>query len=108
MEGDVVTTPISIKLTEEERTALERQSRALSAPYRAVVRAKVILLLAAGKTVSAVAREVGRQRKHVRKWALRFERKRLRGLEDAARSGRPARFSPRSRVAPGEAGVRAA
>ena len=104
----MVTTPIRILLTDEERSALERMSRALSAPHRAVVRAKAILLLAAGQTVSAVSREVGRERRHVRKWAVRFQKKRLKGLEDLPRSGRPARFSPSGGDAPGEAGVRAA
>ena len=59
-----------------------------------MIRARTILLLATGKPLSAVAREVGRQRRIVRKWAVRFVRKRLPGLEDAPRSGRPPRFSP--------------
>jgi predicted transcriptional regulator len=101
-------TPICIELTAEERAELECRSRALRAPHRAVVRAKAILLLAAGQTVSSVAREVGRERRHVRKWASRFERKRLQGLEDAPHSGRPARFSPRGGDTLGQAGLRAA
>ncbi|MGQ0505116.1 MAG: helix-turn-helix domain-containing protein [Myxococcaceae bacterium] len=32
----------------------------------------------------------------MRKWGARFERKRVGGLDDAARSGRPPRFSPSS------------
>jgi hypothetical protein len=42
------------------------------------------------------------------KWGVRFRKKRLRGLLDLHRSGRPPRFSPRGGRAPGEAGVRAA
>jgi hypothetical protein len=104
----VKTSPIRMALTDEEKAELERLSRALTAPHRVVVRAKIILKLAAGESLSAVSRTVGRRRRHVQKWAKRFERKRLKGLEDRARSGRPARFSPRGRRAPGEAGVRAA
>jgi transposase-like protein len=99
-------TPICIELTEDERIDLRHMARAHCLPHRAVVRAQAILALADGKTVSAVARQVGRQRRIVRKWAERFVRKRLRGLEDAARSGRPARFSPSGRDAPDQARLR--
>jgi hypothetical protein len=101
-------TDLRIELTEDERHELERLDRSLTAPHRAVVRARTILLLAAGLSVSAVAREVGRGRRIVRKWGVRFHKKRLGGLLDLHRSGRPPRFSPRSRRASGEAGVRAA
>jgi hypothetical protein len=101
-------TPIHIELTDEERIELERMARGQALPHRTVVRAQVILAFADRKPVSAIARQVGRQRRIVRKWAERFVRKRLRGLNDAPRSGRPARFSPSRRAAPGEAGLRAA
>ena len=101
-------TPIEIVLTVEEKATLEEAARATSAPHREVVRAKLILLLATGETLSAVSRRVGLRRRIVQKWASRFVRKRLPGLEDGPRSGRPARFSPSGRAAPGEAGVRTA
>ena len=101
-------TSICIERTDDEREELERRSRALLAPHREVVRAKVILLLAAGQTIPSIAREVGRGRRHVQKWGERFQKKRLRGLEEGKRSGRPARFSPRSGSASGEARMRAA
>jgi winged helix-turn helix protein len=101
-------TDLEIELNEQERQELERLDRSLTASHRAVIRARTILRLAAGMPVSAVAREVGRGRRIVRKWGVRFHKKRLRGLLDLHRSGRPPRFSPRGRHAPGEAGVRAA
>jgi transposase len=73
-----------------------------------VMRAQIILALVDGGTIGGTARHFGRQRRIVRKWAERFIRKRLRGLEDAARSGRPARFPPGDRDALGEARLRAA
>jgi hypothetical protein len=100
--------PIRIELTSAERSELERIARAHSLPHRAVVRAKVVLHLADGQSIGRVAREVGLQRRIVRKWAERFVKKRLRGLDDAARSGRPARFSPGDRNATGEARLRTA
>jgi Winged helix-turn helix len=101
-------TDLRIKLNEEERQELERLGRSQVAPHRAVVRAQTILLLAAGTPVSAVARQVGRGRRIVRKWGVRFQRKRVDGLLDLDRSGRPPRFSPGGRGVPREAGVRAA
>lgn len=98
---------IQITLSDAERDTLERRARGLVLPHREVVRAKIILLLAAGGTPSAVAHEVGCGRRIVHKWGERFIRKRLDGLVDDERSGRPARFSPRSRSSPGQAGLRA-
>ena len=57
---------------------------------------------------NATARRVGLRRRIVHKWGERFVRKRLRGLDDAPRSGRPPRFSPSGRAALGQARVRAA
>jgi hypothetical protein len=101
-------TPIQIVLSDVERCELEHRARSHCAPHREVVRATVILLLAEGRTVSAVGREVGMERRIVRKWADRFRYRRLLGLEDQPRSGRPPRFSPRSGGPSGEARVRAA
>jgi transposase len=59
------------------------------------MRARAVLLGAAGESVSDIARRVGRDRKWVRHWLTRFARERLVGLQDAPRSGRPPKFSPR-------------
>ena len=98
-------TPIRIELTNDEREILEQVARAHAMPHRDVVRAQTVLLLAKGVSVSEVGRQVGRARRIVCKWADRFTRKRLRGLEDAPRSGRPPRFSPDRSNASGEARV---
>jgi hypothetical protein len=65
--------PIRIELTSDERDELERIARAHSLPHRAVVRAQVVLRLAEGQSIGGVAREVGLQRRIVRKWAERFD-----------------------------------
>jgi hypothetical protein len=54
---------IRVELRDGERTELERITRAHSLPHRAVVRAKVVLLLADGRSIGGVAREVGLQRR---------------------------------------------
>jgi len=66
---------IHIKLTNEERFEPERRARSLTAPHRIVVRAKVILMLAEGQSISGTAVQVGRGRRIVHKWAKRFVRK---------------------------------
>jgi hypothetical protein len=96
-------TPIRIELTQDEREILEQVARSFALPHRDVVRARTILSLADGMSVSAVGRKVGRARRIVCKWADRFIRKRLRGLDDLPRSGRPPRFSPDRRDALGQA-----
>lgn len=104
--GGMKLTPIRIVLTEPERQELERRARSLVAAHREVVRAKVVLGLANGKTLLGLERELQITRKVVRKWGKRFERERLAGLVDRPRSGRPAGFSPRSGRPFGEAGLR--
>lgn len=101
-------TPIRIELTDAERCELEHMSRAHCSPHRDVIRAKVILGLAEGHTVTAVGLAVGMERRIVRKWAERFQRRRLQGLTDNPRSGRPPRFSPCSSSTSDQAGLRAA
>jgi hypothetical protein len=96
-------TPIQIILTVDEREVLELVARSFAVAHRDVVRARTILLLSEGLSLSAVSRRVGLQRRIVHKWGKRFERKRLLGLDDAPRSGRPPRFSPDRGNAPGEA-----
>jgi len=102
------TTPIRLELSREEREELEHRARTLTAPYRQVIRAKIVLLLADGTTVSSVSRKVARRRDIVRKWAWRFQKLRLVGLDDAPGRGRKARFSPGGRDASDQAGLRAA
>jgi hypothetical protein len=87
-------TPNRIVLTDDERAELERRARSQTLPHRTVVRARAILLLAASRPIAVVARDIGRDRKRVRLGGQRFVRKRLGGLDDLPRSGRPARFSP--------------
>jgi DNA-directed RNA polymerase sigma subunit (sigma70/sigma32) len=59
--------PIKIVLTESERQELERRSRSLTAPHREVVRAKVILGLAAGRPLMRLESELQLTRKIIRK-----------------------------------------
>lgn len=99
--------PIRIELAPQEREELALLSRAQVLPHRTVVRAKVVLSLADGQSVRGTAHTLGLKRDTVVRWGKRFVKKRLHGLEDLARSGRPARFSPGSRDGAGQARLRA-
>ena len=101
-------TSVRIMLTAQEDRQLRLEVRRQKEPYAEVVRAQMILLLAKGKSFSQVAREVGRARRIVHMWARRFLQRRIAGLKDLPRSGRPARFSPDRGDISDKAGLRAA
>jgi hypothetical protein len=106
--GGVNTTPIRIELTKQERIELEGRTRSQTMAHRDVLRARIVLLLADGESVSAIARLVSKQRKIVRKWGERFIKRRIEGLQDKAGRGRVPRFSPGGGGPSGEARMRAA
>jgi transposase len=100
-------TAISIKLTPQEDRELRLIVRRQKVPYQDIVRASIILYLSKGVNPTDTARTVGVARRIVYKWAKRFLDKRMEGLEDRPRPGRPALFSPDRGVLPDEAGLRA-
>jgi hypothetical protein len=104
----VNTTPIRIELTAAERIELSARVRGQRLAHRDVVRARIIVLLADGHSLSSIARQVGKTRKSVRKWGERFTQKRLDGLADKPGRGREPVFSPGGRHTSGETRVRAA
>jgi hypothetical protein len=100
-------TPIRIELDEVEREELEVMARSHVMSHGEVVRAKIILGVAAGRSLTKVGQEVGCGRRIVRKWAQRFGRKRLAGLSDEPRTGRRPVFPPSGSHSLGKAGMRA-
>ena len=88
------TSPYRIELTAPERHELERRARQYTAPYREVLRAKIILLAATGLANEVIAHRLDTSRQIVSKWRHRFWRQRLSGLAEQPRGGRPARFPP--------------
>ena len=80
-------------LTAAEGRALRRLASARTASARAVERARIVWLSASGLAVAEVAREVSRTAETVRTWIKRFNADGLAGLRDAARGGRPARYT---------------
>jgi transposase len=86
--------PYNIDLSAEERIELEVRTRKYTSPYRDVIRAKIVLLASEGLSNDVIASRLDTPRQIVSKWRQRFYRKRLPGLDEQPRGGKPARFSP--------------
>lgn len=86
----------SISLSLEEAQKLKRICKASTSPQAKVFRARIILRCAEADdpTNWQVAIELGCEPDSVCKWRRRFAERRLEGLDDAPRSGRPRTFSP--------------
>ncbi len=94
-----------LELSTEETEELERIARSQTVEHRRVVRATEDNDSPFEIRRMIWARTVGQRRRIIMKWDKRFRDKRVEGLEDARRSGRPARFSPGGCDALGEAGM---
>jgi transposase len=86
--------PYQVTLTPEQRTELEARARRYTLPYRDVVRAKIVLMAAAGLDNDEIAARLDTRREIVSKWRKRFFEQGLPGLEERPRGGRPPVFSP--------------
>jgi len=86
------------KLTAQERTQLERLARSRTEEVRLVVRAKIVLGLAAGERPYQVAERVGVGRAAAYEWLHRFNTEGLKGLTDHPRPGRPHTYTPDQRA----------
>ena len=93
------TTAASIELTPDQKADLEALVRAHSTPQQIALRARMILRLAAGVGLCAVAQELEVWRKTVRRWRNRWIGAATGDsvgsrLADLPRPGAPATFSP--------------
>ena len=75
-------TSFSIRLTPAERLTLLTWQRATTIPAGLARRARLLLLLADGMTITAAAATVGLSRRHTYKWIRRFVQEGLEGLVD--------------------------
>jgi transposase len=89
--------PFSVVLTDEETRCLQETARKYTSSYCEVIRAKVVLLAAAGLENTEIAARLDLPRQIVSKWRKRFCEGRLGGLESRPRRGRPSLFPPRGR-----------
>jgi hypothetical protein len=88
--------PFQITLSAEEAAELNRRAAKYTLPYFEVVRAKMILMAAAGIDNDEIAARLDTRREVVSQWRKRFFKERLAGLEERARPGRPRVFPPRA------------
>lgn len=77
-----------------DRHRLKRLERSQTAPYRQVLRAKIVLLAARPLPNAQIAARLGITVDTARKWRGRFAAHGLAGLADRPRPGRPPRFTP--------------
>lgn len=81
-----------ITLSPEEESILNQWLRAGTTEHRLAERARIILLASQGQGTVEIARGLQTRPARVSKWRRRFARQRLKGLQDAARSGKPRRY----------------
>ena len=87
--------PFEIVLSDAEARELSARARKYTLSYFQVQRAKMVLLAAEGLSNDEIARRLDTRREVVSMWRKRFFEKRLAGLEELQRVGRPRAFSPR-------------
>jgi transposase len=88
------TSPLTVRLSPQDRAVLEARARKYSLPYRDVLRAKIVLLAAQDVPVEEIAYRLDTPREVVWKWRRRFLEEGLAGLDERPRRGRPTSFSP--------------
>ena len=88
------TSPLTVRLSPQDRAALEARARKYSLPYRDVLRAKIVLLAAEDLPVADIARRLDTPREIVWKWRRRFLEEGLAGLEERPVGAGPAPFPP--------------
>jgi transposase len=82
-------TAVEITLTDEERSVLEAWTRRRNTAQALALRARIVLAAAGQLTNADIAALEGVSRPTVTKWRNRFAAKRLEGLLDEPRPGRP-------------------
>ena len=81
-----------VRLTPEDRAVLEARVRAPTSEQRDVLRAKIVLMAAEGRSTRSIAAAVGTMPRTVSLWRGRFAREGLSGLAERRRRGRSAKY----------------
>jgi transposase len=78
-----------VVLTDDERETLERWARRPKSAQALAFRCRIVLVAAAGESNMGIAARLGCSRTTVVKWRSRFAERRLDGLHDEPRPGKP-------------------
>ena len=89
----IISSPFVIILSADEHHQLTSRAGSARTAHRDVIRARIILAAAQGVSNTRIAADLGIHVDTVRKWRRRFWQRRLAGLVDLPRSGRPRIFS---------------
>ena len=81
-----------IKLNDSEREALRSWTRNGKTEQRMALRAQIILFADEGKATKEIAESLSIRKATVSKWRTRFAARRLNGLHDRPRPGKPASY----------------
>ena len=90
---------VPVRLTIKRRRKLEQIVAAATSPQRLVLRARIVLLAAAGPANAEIARQLGCSTATARTWRRRFAVRGIAGLFDKPRPGRPETHGPSARLA---------
>jgi transposase len=90
---------VPVTLTAAERKILKKRVRGAKTCWRDRLRAQIVLEAARGRDNARIAASLGISVDTARRWRGRFAARRLDGLDDLPRSGRPRRISAAERAA---------
>jgi transposase len=94
MDPMVISSPFTINLSTADEAVLAARAGSARAPYRDVLRARIVLAAARGEPNAVIATGLRIHVDTVRKWRKRYAAGGLDGLKDLARTGRPHTFTP--------------
>ena len=81
--------PFVITLSAAEERELRQRAARYTAPYMEVVRARIVLMAAAGMRTKDIAEPLTLPVQIVTKWRIRYYHEGLAGLDERPRPGRP-------------------
>ena len=84
----------AVVLSGDDRAELDRRVRARTASQQTALRARIVLLAAAGRSNTAIAQELGLARHTAQRWRDRFLAAGLDGLADRPHCPPPRRYGP--------------
>src|SRR5207244_12416101 len=84
---------VEVVLSDEDRQVLERWARRPKSSQALALRCRVVLAAAEGRSSTEIAAELGCNLSTVGRWRGRFARRRLDGLHDEPRPGKPRSIS---------------